>query len=370
MNSLGQPIPFDPSYFTIKMVELEFYSNGSYRFGSITDLGTQDCTSTFPILADYFQSLNSSNIIICPQSDKYKVSGNYLSNKQSIFSIRLYKWVGSSNWKSESEINSMMNNVYFNIAIKNWYVNFDDYVNPIRSYSDDMYSYQLAPGFNKKLKLYVKQNQVELNDNFVQISNTQDLEFLNVEKSILDIVLEQSDGQIFDVSIRLDENRDSYKRVAYSFLDILGALGGVYQAVWTVLGLFINLISTEVLFSSVFKRLYFTNKIDPSEELMQINDKTSEFSKHNKVEEFKIENKKSRKFANMRIDESRSPSDINLSVVSNQNRMLASEEQNHSILSKLKSILINKRKYKASSCHKLYTLTPKWLCKNKDIQRK
>ena len=62
-----------------------------------------------------------------------------------------------------------------------------------------------------KLKLYVKLNEIELSDNLLQLGDTKTSEFLNFEKKSLDILTELSDGQIFEVSIRLDESKISTK---------------------------------------------------------------------------------------------------------------------------------------------------------------
>ena len=134
-----------------------------------------------------------------------------------------------------------------------------------------------------KLKLYVKLNEVELNDNLLQLGDTKTSEFLNVEKKNLDILTELSDGQIFEVSIRLDENKDFYKRTVFSLIDLLGILGGVYQVLFTLSSFFIRFISTDMLFYSILRRLYFTNKNNIS----QFNYANTNLEKRNrKIEEF------------------------------------------------------------------------------------
>ena len=74
-------------------------------------------------------------------------------------------------------------------------MNFDDYENPIKSYVDDIYTYQLSSSLDKRIKIYVKQNNLELNDNFVQIGNSKDYQFLNVERTSLDVASISSDGE-------------------------------------------------------------------------------------------------------------------------------------------------------------------------------
>ena len=72
-----------------------------------------------------------------------------MSSKKTKFDIKLYRCIGSTSCRSTTEINNFMNDLYFCIVINNWYFNFDNYDNPIKSFIDDIYSYQLSPGFNK-----------------------------------------------------------------------------------------------------------------------------------------------------------------------------------------------------------------------------
>ena len=113
--------------------------------------------------------------MIWPQNKNLKVSGNYLSDSTSTFSIKFYRCVGPSICHSPSEIDNKIKDTQISILIYDWYVNFNDYENPIKPYVDDVYSYQLAPGFKKQLKLYVKLNEVELSDNYVLIDSPKNI---------------------------------------------------------------------------------------------------------------------------------------------------------------------------------------------------
>ena len=46
----------------------------------------------------------------------------------------------------------------------------------------------------------------------------------------MDIVLESSDGEIFDVSVKLDRNQEIYKRTVFSLFDLMGQVGGTYKS--------------------------------------------------------------------------------------------------------------------------------------------
>ena len=53
------------------MVEVSSFSDGSQISGDTSDMGIQDWTLSFPIVSDYFKSLNMQNIIICHQNKQF-----------------------------------------------------------------------------------------------------------------------------------------------------------------------------------------------------------------------------------------------------------------------------------------------------------
>ena len=123
----------------------------------------------------------------------------------------------------------------------------------------------------------------------------------------------------------------------------------------------------------MLRRLYFTNKSKPElQNWVQVSTQLTRLRRNNKIEELKVRSdmSNSNNNNNLRFDEFRTPSDINVSVTSSQNRNLISDQQNASILSHLKNVLLNRRKYKVSSCHKILILFPRWIWKNKAILRK
>ena len=212
-----------------------------------------------------------------------------------------------------------------------------------------------------------------MNDNYVLIDSPKNFNFIDVDRFSIDVFLESSDGQIFDVSVRMDKNKDVYKRIVFSFLDLLRLVGGFYQILFIIFESIVKYLSVEILLSSVLRRLYFTNKSKPElQDWVQVSTQLTRLHRNNKVEELKVRSDMSNSNNNisLKIIESRTPSDINVSVASSQNRNLISDQQNALILSQLKNVLLNRRKYKASSCHKILTLFPRWIWKNNSILRK
>ena len=88
----------------------------------------------------------------------------------------------------------------------------------------------------------------------------------------------------------MDPNRDFYQRTVFSILDLFGTIGGIFGLLTAACGFIIGFVSTQIMLSSVFRRLYYTNKSSP--DVIEMNLLTSK--DHNfdsKYEENKEENK-------------------------------------------------------------------------------
>ena len=146
-DSSGKPVQYDPTYFTIKMIENTSHGHGLLQTINTTDLGIYDWSKDFPFVNEFYDTLSLNGSLIWPQNKNFKVSGNYFSDSTSTFSIKFYRCVGPSICHSSSDIDNKIKDTQISILVYDWYVNFNDYENPIKPYVDDVYSYQLAPGF-------------------------------------------------------------------------------------------------------------------------------------------------------------------------------------------------------------------------------
>ena len=73
----------------------------------------------------------------------------------------------------------------------------------------------------------------------------------------MDISSVDSTGEIINIKITLDWNYSSIQRTVYSFMDLVGQIGGISQ-IWVVAGvvvtsLFVNKVYMESLLSNLFR---------------------------------------------------------------------------------------------------------------------
>ena len=125
------------------------------------------------------------------------------------------------------------------MSIVNTFFNFNDYGNPVNSYIDSQFFWDIAPGFRKKTDIYIRKDEANLQDDVIQLFTTRSLDFYSIVKSKESFELEDStSGEIVDVFFRYDEDYDVYERRIYSFWDFLGQIGGLEQSL-LIIGSFI-----------------------------------------------------------------------------------------------------------------------------------
>jgi hypothetical protein len=52
------------------------------------------------------------------------------------------------------------------VLVVNTYFDFDDYKNPIKEYLDDSFLVELIPSFRKENKVFLRENEAEVQDGF------------------------------------------------------------------------------------------------------------------------------------------------------------------------------------------------------------
>ena len=131
----------------------------------------------------------------------------------------------------------------------------------IKSFLDcDKYFWDLAPGLRKKVDIFVRKNQGNFIDDFVQLGQEMDLSFYQVSSMRESIVVEESDLQIMSVFFRVDSNYNTYSRRVYSIGDLLGQTGGLYSAIFIFGAIFVGLFSERLFVSSILRKIYQIDK--------------------------------------------------------------------------------------------------------------
>ena len=158
----------------------------------------------------------------------------------------------------------------------------DNFVQPVQYFLDDSFFWDLSPGLRKKTDVFVQKNEAILIDEFLQLGQSQQVQFYKIERTREQNLIEDTDLQIVSVYIRLDSNFDSYSRRVYSFGDLLGQTGGMYSAVVFLGAVFVGIFSERLFVSSILRKIYQIDQSRDNEIRKEIIEKKTLGSK-NKV---------------------------------------------------------------------------------------
>ena len=128
--------------------------------------------------------------------------------------------------------------------------------------------------------------------------------------------------------------------------------------VTSVLGSFVTMISSQIMLTSVFKRLYFTRDEGVCKDQLKLKFSQSRKNINEEVKgyEFKAQSKIS-----ARTDDFREQSEITVQFDHRSNSVDYPNQNEDEALLRLKNELKQRRRYKANCLHKLLTFAPKFI---------
>lgn len=166
------------------------------------------------------------------------------------------------------------------VVISN-YMDFDDYQTPIKRLYDDRMSLALTPNSNlvKQKDIFLKRNFATLNDNVMNMGSifsngiVQEETFYNIADTQYDISEPLGDRTLAFYRLVVDFQEDYYQRDVYTFLDMTGQIGGVFQ-IFDIIGVFIiGTVANRLFLFSIISKLYLIKRSDSSDKLNSIKNK-------------------------------------------------------------------------------------------------
>ena len=272
LNYDGNEMLNDPTYFTytVKQVIQEYDATIDGNVRTKTDRAIAACGT------DSFENADPNNIerlgideYLCPTDDNMTVAGSFFSTRFDYIELKFYKCNPSDTTvtcQSDTDIEDVMKESKLNMAIDNTYFDFSNYDDPIQHYLDETFFWDLLPGFRKKTDIFVRQNEVSLIDDLVQLGQSNETEFYQVINYREQLELEDaSDLEFLSVFIRFDAFYDVYERRVYSIGDLLGQLGGVYESLMLSGALLVGVFSERLFISSILHKIYQIDQLREKE---------------------------------------------------------------------------------------------------------
>ncbi|CAI2384266.1 unnamed protein product [Moneuplotes crassus] len=257
----------EPSYATAAITQFYVNQTSSNPFENLlgvsnqTPISVSRCGNNFRY--DNQQEIDYLKLseFYCPDSRNFSVLGNILSETVSYFSFRITRCNNATSTvtcQSNTTINSILKKVQIRVYIVNTYFDFEDYDNPIKTYLDGRFLYDIMPGFSQNIGIRLQKNEAEIQDDYLAFAPGGDSkEFIGIDTAIERLATEENyDGDLLNVVFTKDSSSKSYERSVFTVLEAFGNIGGLLEIFTIVGGLIVSLFAERLFFYTIFSKMY------------------------------------------------------------------------------------------------------------------
>ena len=143
----------------------------------------------------------------------------------------------------------MLNNSLLEMLIIKPYFDYSDIENPIKYHIDD--SHYLFLHFNAAylMEMYVRKNEYTLYDSIFS-SNYESGVFYSIEKSKI-LPLYNNHVILAQINFVVDNQIDQYERTVQTVFEVIGIIGGNYEILRIIFGVFIGMYTSTIFNQTV-----------------------------------------------------------------------------------------------------------------------
>ena len=154
------------------------------------------------------------------------------------------------------------------VLVKNQYFDFRNIDNPVQSYVEELYEYSIENDGIFFVDLFVKQNQYETQDDYLNIAGPKTGIFYDT-KSHRDSDLDtEGVPQVFAYfNFWISNQEDFYERTVYSFFDFVGQIGGIIELFLIFAAIFISPISGTLFDHEIIRDIHNSNNTERSKQV-------------------------------------------------------------------------------------------------------
>ena len=154
----------------------------------------------------------------------------------------------------------------------------EDYNTPIKTYIQDGLEYQGLSGITQKIRYYLQENDSERQDDYLAVlSEPKQEKFIRLADS--NILLTNGESTVIELSFLKNNQKQTVERSVFTFLDLLGVLGGVYGIFCIFGGYFVAVFADRLLNYSILSHLYHIDTIECQK------DHNNEFNDMNRIDQ-------------------------------------------------------------------------------------
>ena len=254
----------DQTYFGVRFLEFNLVRNANKTSTSTTtsfEMGNWTEKEFEGIHEDVFQD-KVMNGFLCPLNKNYTLQGDYNSRDFYGVRIEIQKCINTTDngnhWKSDEEINQIINSGYVEISLVNSYFDFDDYDTPIKKYLTSTNNLFMTNGdITRWFSAFIKQNEALTSDGLLYSEPYKSHKFYSIsDTEYREIPGEATGNALVYINLLMARESDQYERTAYSFITMFGFLGGLYDSTLFVGFIFVSLAQAKIFDFELISKLY------------------------------------------------------------------------------------------------------------------
>ena len=156
------------------------------------------------------------------------------------------------------------------LFIVNTYFDSNEYDNPIKTYIEDGIGYSGVNGISHLANFYFQNNEIETQNSYLSMFHRkQKYSFINLDT--IKNSIGSSDESIFKFGFIKSNKKRSIERSVFTFLDLIGTLGGIFEIFSIIGGILVAIFSEKMFYYSVLSNLYQVDTIDCQKDHVQDN---------------------------------------------------------------------------------------------------
>ena len=175
-----------------------------------------------------------------------------------------------------------MNSGYIHVQTVSGYFDSNDYEEPIKTYLNQNDFFPLNSSSYQGYEIDIQENEALVSDNLFFSTGQKSLKYYAISDPIYKSYSNSQNPLLLThISMSLDKESERYERVVYTFFDMFGYLGGLFDFLYFVGYIFVGYFNNRHYMHKLLSKLYQIEKSQDSHDL--INDKTLEKSIHPKT---------------------------------------------------------------------------------------
>lgn len=236
-GELNGNLLLDETYFTVSLSNTRYDRSSNELDITHQPISFGPCGDRFEAIDRKLSERKEMDKYLCPTDDTYSLIGDFNSGIFQNLEIFIFPCVNSTannnHCQSDADISSMITSGYIDLALVNTYFDFDDYDEPVKSYVTSTNNMFLTPDLTQYYEGFIQQNKVSKSDNIFFTADFEEEYFYTIEnRNFKTFNTEVSGGAVAVIQIALDQQNQEYERVVFTFIDMFGFIGGLFDSLF------------------------------------------------------------------------------------------------------------------------------------------